>query len=305
MAELPLRLLVAVVFATGAAPADAAPLSVDEVAPGVFVHRGIHEDFNQANLGGIANLAFVVGDEAVAVIDTGGSLEQGHLLRAAIAQHTDLPVAFVINTHAHPDHVLGNAAFMEAEPVFVGHANLPRALAERGPHYLKRLGELMGEALDGSALIPPGLLVEDRLSLDLGGRTLELRAWATAHSDCDLTVLDPTSATLFAGDLVFMQRIPVIDGRLLGWLEVMDELAELPARRVVPGHGAASAPWPEALDEQRAYLRGLRDRLRDAIDGGIPLSRAVDAVPMTGAWALAKENHPRNVMAGYTELEWE
>lgn len=305
MAEAIRGFLLAVALATGAVPVEGASLPVEEIAPGVFVHTGVQEDFTAENQGGIANLGFIVGLRAVAVIDSGGSLAEGRDLRAAVEDRTDLPIAYVINTHAHPDHVLGNAAFADLGPVFVGHARLARALAERGPHYLERLSELMGDALDGSTLIAPDRLVEDHLRLDLGGRALELRAWPTAHTDCDLTVLDTSSGTLFAGDLVFMQRIPVIDGRLLGWLEVMDELVTLPATRAVPGHGPASAPWPEALEDQRTYLTTLRDGLRSAIDDGIPLSRVVEAVPVAGDWQLVEENHPRNVMAGYTELEWE
>ena len=93
------------------------------------------------------------------------------------------------------------------------------------------------------------------LTIDLGGRTLELRAWPTAHTDTDLTVLDVATGTLFAGDLLFMERLPVVDGSLLGWLAVMDELEHSRRARVVPGHGPASAPWPEALAPQRALPR--------------------------------------------------
>ena len=89
----------------------AEPLAVAEVAPGVSVHQGVHEDFSPQNRGGIANLAFVVGQTAVAVVDSGGSRAEGLDLLAAIRTRTDLPVRFVVATHDHPDHVLGNAAF--------------------------------------------------------------------------------------------------------------------------------------------------------------------------------------------------
>ena len=64
-----------------------------------------------------------------------------------------------------------------------------------------------------------------------------LNAWRTAHTDSDLSVLDVQSGTLFAGDLLFVERLPVVDGSLKGWLEVMEDLREIPAARVVPGHG--------------------------------------------------------------------
>lgn len=285
---------------------DAAVLEVVEAAPGLLVHRGLHEDFSPGNKGSIANLVAVVGERSVAVIDSGGSMVEGRELLAAIRERTALPVSHVVNTHVHPDHLLGNAAFPEAQ--VVGHARLPRALAERGPVYLDNMHRLLGGEAAGSALVAPTITVAigDTIRLDLGGRILEVRAWPTAHTDTDVTVLDGRTGTLIAGDLLFMERLPVVDGSLLGWLKVMGELAGVPAQRVVPGHGPPSAPWPEALEPQRRYLVGLRDAIRKSLADGRSLSQAVDEIAPPGDdWLLADDNHPRNVTAGYAELEWE
>lgn len=309
-------LLATLLLAAAPSRAEGAPLPVEEVAPGVFVHEGVHELTTEANRGGIANLGFVVGEDAVAVIDAGGSPAVGRALLAAIRARTDRPVAFVVSTHMHPDHVFGNVAFRGAgeggaDPVFVGHANLPRALASRAEHYLATGREALGEALmAGVDLRPPDRLVEREAALDLGGRRLLLRAWGTAHTDNDLSALDEATGTLFAGDLVFLGHLPVIDGSLLGWLAAMEDLAALPARRVVPGHGPASAPWPEALAPQRAYLEGLAADLRALLAEGAGLAEAVERVPAPrggpeGGWALVEAHHRRNATAGYAELEWE
>ena len=287
--------------------AAAVPLPVTEVAPGVFVHPGRHEDFTAENAGSIANLGFVVGERSVAVIDSGGSRAEGEALLAAIRERTTLPVSHVILTHAHPDHLLGSAAFRGAGTAIVGHARLPERLADTGPLYLDNMRRLLGPAFAGTEIVAPTIAVADRLTVDLGGRTLELRAWPTAHTDTDLTVLDEGTGTLFAGDLLFMQRMPVVDGSLLGWLRVMDELERLPAQRVVPGHGPSAAAWPEAAAPQRAYLEYLRDTLRAELARNRTLEQAVDEVPPPPGsnWRLADANHGRNVTAAFTELEWE
>ncbi|ESR25794.1 Zn-dependent hydrolase, including glyoxylase [Lutibaculum baratangense AMV1] len=282
------------------------------VAPGVFVHQGAVALMSAQNRGAIANVGFIVGERAVAVVDTGGSAAEGRALLAAVRGVSDLPVAYVVNTHMHPDHVFGNMAFRGSgpeggDPAFVGHADLSRALSSRAEHYLAANASLLGNDLAGEIeIVLPDLAVEDRLTLDLGGREIELRAWPTAHTDNDLTVLDVRTGTLFAGDLLFQRHLPVIDGSLLGWLAIQDELAGLPARQVVPGHGPAASPWPDALAPQLAYLEGLAEELRAAIADGAGMAGAVGGIgPPAGGWALVEEFHRRNTTAAFAELEWE
>jgi quinoprotein relay system zinc metallohydrolase 2 len=290
-----------------AMPATAGPLEMAEVAAGVFVHPGVHELADEANLGAIANVGFIVGGEAVAVVDSGGCAEGGERLRQAIRARTDLPIRYVIATHVHPDHMLGHAAFLPDAPTYVGHARLPAAMAARGSYYLERLAEELGGRAKGTELVPPSLLVEERVELDLGGRVLELEAHRTAHTDNDLTVFDPSSGTLWLADLLFIERCPSLDGSLLGWLGALDRLTGRKVAQVVPGHGPPRAPWPQAAAPELRYLELLRDQIHALQNEGGTIEQAVRTVGWgeQAAWRLFDVYHPRNVTAAFAELEWE
>ncbi|HEY2757319.1 MAG TPA: quinoprotein relay system zinc metallohydrolase 2 [Pseudolabrys sp.] len=284
------------------------PLAVSEVVPGVFVHIGTIALMNRDNEGAIANVGFVIGSKSVAVIDTGGSVQEGRELLAAVRAHTSNPIGYVINTHMHPDHVFGNAAFANLGAVFIGHKNLLRSLTTHGPYYLANFREFLGDALMKDVrIIAPMQTVADTLDIDIGDRLLTLKAWPTAHSDNDLTVLDHRSGTLFAGDLVFVRHVPVVDGSLKGWLAVLDGLTQVPALRVVPGHGPLMTQWPQEIADERRYLDCLAADLRAAIKRGIQMTTSIKTACTAESerWELFDAYNARNATAAFAELEWE
>ncbi len=279
-----------------------------EIAPGVFVHQGRYELQSPDNRGDMANASFVVGSECVAVIDTLGSCVAGRELLAAIRAATDKPIRYVINTHMHPDHVFGNAAFKQEAPIFVGHYKLARGLASRAERYLAINKEMLGpEAFAGIEIILPTLKVEDKVSLDLGGRSLVLEPQRTAHTDNDLIITDSATDTLLLGDLLFSVHVPTLDGSITGWLGLIEELKARNAARVVPGHGPHAMELPEAFEPEQRYLADIANDVRRLIKEGKTLEDAVKTAGFEDkdAWKLFDHYHVRNVTAAFAELEWE
>ncbi len=278
---------------------------VVQVASGVYVRPGHAAVVFEGEQ--IANIGFVVGDRCVAVVDTGGSLAEGQALDCAIREVTDLPVCYVINTHVHPDHLLGNLAFRGPGVEFVGHAKLPRAMALRGDTYLERASAYEGRALHESIFIFPERTVTGVVKLDIGGRVMILSAHKSAHTDHDISVVDEATKTAFLGDLVFLEHIPVIDGSINGWIVELEDMSGDSLDYVVPGHGPVRATWPQAAEPTLRYLSRLRQHVRAWIANGGDLASAQDNIGQAGSgdWLLFNRYHRRNVGAAYAELEWE
>jgi quinoprotein relay system zinc metallohydrolase 2 len=292
----------------GASAATGIDFTLEEIASGVFVSTGRHELIRAQNGGHISNVSFVIGRDGVSVIDTGGSAGVGRALLAAIKKVTDRPVRYVINTHMHPDHVFGNAAFIAPGTIFAGHAKLARSLAARGDRYLavNKL-DLGSDDFEGTLIVPPTLAVEGVKTLDLGDRVLTLTARRTAHTDNDLTVRDEMTGTLFLGDLLFSGHVPTLDGSIKGWLALLAELSLETAARVVPGHGPASMAWPEGMAAEAHYLGAVARDVRRTIADGQTLEEAMRTAAFSekSAWLLFDDFHARNIAAAFAELEWE
>ena len=286
--------------------AAAAQPALAEVGRGIFVRAGVHQEATPGNEGSIANIGFIVGRRSVLVTDSGGSLADGEWLRAEIRRRTDKPIRHVLITHVHPDHAFGAAAFAGDQPAIVGHRALRAALATRGEFYRKRLAEILGHDRAGIVVYPTEE-AKDGTEIDLGGRVLRLIAHGKAHTDCDLSMLDVETGLLFPADLLFVNRVPSLDGSLKGWLNEAERLKRLGATRAVPGHGPAVVDFTPAMDDLARYLSALRDETRKAIAAGVSIRDAGRTVAQTerSRWALFDDYNERNVIQAYKELEWE
>ncbi len=287
---------------------------IKEVTTGIYYHQGIHEEPAESNMGAIANVGFIIGKQCVAVIDSGGSYLEGSYLRQAIRNKTSLPICYVINTHVHPDHIFGNAAFKEDSPTFVGHEKLAAAIAAREGFFAKTFQETLGKAYTGTEFIYPSLTASlgKPITIDLGDRELTLTAYSTSHTDHDLTVFDNNTKTLWTGDLLFMGRIPVMDGSINGWIngwiKTMIEMQTLDLNFLIPGHGEASSDkWQQGLTKQLDYFTLLRDEIRLIIEdlGTIDQASKEVGILEQNSWELFEHYHRRNVTASFVQLEWE
>lgn len=284
-------------------------LSMEALGKGIYVHHGVHEDLSEGYHADVCNISFIVGSKGIAVIDTGGSLKTGQALHDAVRSVSNLPILYVINTHVHPDHIFGNAAFVQDKPTFVGHVKLPDAMERRRESYMRINQQWLGDAFAGSEMVKPTLLVKDTLTLDLGDRKLLLTAYPIAHTNTDLTVFDQKSSTLWTGDLLFVERTPSIDGDIKGWLNVINELKTSEAQFAIPGHSDSlkDANWKAQLNNEERYLWTLLNDVRASIKKGEVMEKAMGtaAASERSYWQLFDIVNRRNVNTIYPSLEWE
>ncbi|SDK49897.1 quinoprotein relay system zinc metallohydrolase 2 [Methylophilus rhizosphaerae] len=278
-----------------------------KVAEGIYVHHGQHQDIDEGYQGDICNLGVVIGTTAIAVIDTGGSKHTGEQLLQAIRNISSLPIRYVINTHVHPDHIYGNAAFQGEGVHFVGHEKLANTMLLRKEQYEKLNAHLLGDAGKASTTVPPDMLVHDQLSLDLGSRVLQLQAQGVAHTHTDLTVLDSKTNTLFAGDLLFAQRTPVVEGDIKGLIAVLERINQGYYALIVPGHGKESTDQKTIMGDELRYLTLLLADVRNSIKQGISMEQTMDTAAASehDKWVLFDIANRRNVNVIYPQLEWE
>ncbi len=286
--------------------------AIESLGNGIYVHHGQHLDIDTGYQGDICNISFVVGSKGVAVIDTGGSFKTGNKLRDAIKKVTDKPILYVINTHVHPDHIFGNAAFLPRSPdevkaQFVGHEKLAIAMQLRKEAYDNLNIKYIGDDAKGSEIVKPTIQVKEPMDLDLGDRTLTVTPYPNAHTNTDVSVIDSKTSTLFTGDLLFIERTPVLEGDIKGLIAVIDTLKTYPVKQVVPGHGPFTKDWVTALNNEQRYLNALLADIRANIKAGKSMGEAMDtaAVSEKDKWLLFDIANRRNVNTLYPALEFE
>ena len=264
-----------------------------EVGDGVLVRRHRHLDLN---------VGLVVGAERCLVIDTRSTQRQGEQLRSAVRTVTAAPWT-VVNTHAHYDHCFGNVAFLPAERW--GHPRAVEVLRGQGEIQRAELSELaqaqgehvLAADLARTPIVPPDREVTEVVDLDLGGRRVRLFHLGRGHTDNDLIIEVEDAAVLFAGDLVEQGAPPAFEDAFpLDWPATLDRLLELPAERVVPGHGAVVDP--AFVQEQAALIHRVARVATEAHAAG----RSIDELVADAALPLPSEVARIALQRAYRQL---
>lgn len=294
--------LAMVPYAPPAAGTEGLPFRLARLAPGVYAATAV------AGGGAGANAGFVIGDEAVAVIDTFFTASAAEALLVEIRKLTALPVRYVINTHHHIDHVAGNAVFLRQGAVIIAQRNVRSWVHGEN---LRLFGERITPEREAQvkALEPPRLGYRGELWLYLGGTQLVVRS-LPGHTGGDSVVEVPEASVAFLGDLFWHRSVPnLVDATVADWVGTLESITREPgagSRHFVAGHGEVGSKADVA--EFRSYLLDLREaadrRLKDGLSGTALQSAVLAQLAQRyGDWAYFKSLAPRNVLDMVAELE--
>jgi glyoxylase-like metal-dependent hydrolase (beta-lactamase superfamily II) len=239
------------------------PTALKEIAPGVHV-------ITDHRVPLVPNIGIILGTDAALVVDTGMGPANGQkVLDCAKRLAGDRPLILTL-THFHPEHGFGAQVFKGAARIHYNRTQRDE-LAAKGEGYLgmfKTFGPGVAAALEGTKLVEPDDVYEGAsTTIDLGGRTVELRTWGLAHTAGDQVVWLPQERILFTGDLAEERIFPIfpwfppndadIDGAR--WAQVLGELIAWNPAIVVPGHGDLGGA--EILKAVRDYMVDLGRRV--------------------------------------------
>ncbi len=301
-----LRLFLLAIFMT-TPPALAENLEVQVVTGGVWALVGPHEQRSASNLANNATFGVVATGDGVVLIDAGGSWKGAEEIHAAIGSLTDEPVKFVINSGGQDHRWLGNGYWKLQGAKIIASARAVDDQAERQSMQLSMLKQLLGDALSGTEPSQADIVFEDAYSFELGGMTFEIVHPGTAHTPGDSFVWLEARDAVFAGDIVFVERLLGVLPRsnAKSWIAAFEAMAALNPAHVVPGHGHATGMQQARVDTYD-YLVNLREKIAQHIDAGGDMigSVGVDQSAFSGLDQFDLLSK-RNAQQVYSEMEWE
>ncbi len=260
------------------APADGSvrekdiPLTVTEVAPGLFFQYHHQE----------SNNAWLVTSDGVLVIDTRQHPRRGEELLAAIRKTTDQPIKYVINTHAHGDHYFGNPVFKREGAIFIAHRDTQRMMqAHHGVEMKRRQGYFKQTKFDPAEvqLVLPDMTFDSKLTLTLGGRSVELLYFGAGQNPGDTLVYFPQERVMFSGGPFSKNSWPnpQFTPSMGNWVALLRRIAAMDVDKFLGGHGDIGAK-ADVLNEAQ-MLSDFDAGMRDAVKKGMSRDEILKSEP--------------------------
>lgn len=292
-----------------APPWDAAQVNLTskEMAPGVFVVMP-DDVFTKDHVATTAG--FVIGERSVLVIEAMLNGDLASQLIGLVRRETAKPIRFLVNTSYHGDHAYGNYLFPDST-VVIQHPATKRYMEENFEDDRRFMIGLMGQGkgIERVQSRPGDIAVPDRLSVDLGGRVVEVRHFGFAQTPGDLVVWAPDANVLWVGNMIQAPSpaLPwLLEGRHKEAIATLARVRDfLPDDAIIiPGHGRPMRP--SDIEFPLRYLRELDAAVSAAIDQGRSVEATLEAVRMSdyGDYSLFDWAHNAvNVPAAFQHLQ--
>lgn len=281
--------------------AQSVPLRLRQLAPHIYVLDAHNAEPNADNGGLVVNTGIIAGPHGVLVVDPGAHASAGRALAKTVESELKMPIVGVVNTHAHPEHVLGNAAFAHL-PIYAS-AQTRQLMRQRCQMCLRALTRLVGaQAMRQTRIVLPNRTLASGDSVAIARQRFAVKVFAHAHSHGDLALFEPRSGVLFGGGLAYRERIPEMqEASVYGWLDALRQFKEWPVRQFV---GAGVGTVEQTMDTTHQYLAKLASTVVDQIKrGGDVNSIATEFTGPWQQWSGYAKRHPLNVQRVWQELE--
>ncbi len=266
-----------------------------------YYFYGKEEYFSKENGGDIVNCSFIITPTSVILIDTGSSLLYANQMKKQIEQITDKPIKHVIITHHHPDHFLGNNAFMQSN--IYASLYTKDEIEKNGDLYITNLVNIVQGAMKDTKIKVPNQILTSQ-TLDLDGYKLKI-LHLFGHTKSDIAIYDENTKILYASDLVFNKRTPTTPhATIKDWIKSLEELEKIPYSIIVPGHGIATTS-KEPIKETISYLNYVDTTLRQSAKQGLDIYEILNKpIPKEFQdFTMFKEEFERTVINMYPSYE--
>lgn len=280
-------------------------LKPKQLAPDVVCFFGVPEAMNTTNNGNMVNTCYLDTAKSYVVIDSGSSYAYARSAFNAMQRIKPLPVSLVINTHVHDDHWLGNGFFAQMGVKVLGSDDFLHNADTHTPTRMQT--HISPEAYAKTVPTLPNEIISSDENITIGDQSIELHMMRhKAHTTKDMIVFVPKANVIFAGDLVFNDRLPSLKGGdINGWISALDEIKSYKATTIIGGHGYKTDA--NALDMTYGHLTQMRTEIRKCLESGLSIDDTMNTVIMNEYKTLRLYDtlHRANVESAYRTLEWE